>query len=279
MVDVNESRILYESFCAIAESYTSIVYLDVEENKAYPIRLDDYSKRYEERLSQGISMTEIVEEYVRDTVYSDDAEGLLELADHDRVIEKLKKEIPIFHTYRAIHNGQIVYYRLKIVPIEDGKKIVYGFENFDKQFRYQLAIKAEKETQMMLVRGLSREYMSVWYLDGKSRKISLIQDNGSDMENGEAVQIGKTMVDYHFSAQKYYGNFVDPEDFDRMMAATAYETLVEKTGEDDLYRVNYIRINSDKSRSHFQVCYAKITDASGIANFVFGYRNVDGAIG
>ena len=75
--------------------------------------------------------------------------------------------------------------------------------------------------------------------------------------------------------QKYYGNFVDPEDFDRMMRETSYETLVEKTNEEDLYSVNYVRINPDKTRSPFQVCYAKITDSSGIANFVFGYRKTE----
>ncbi len=131
---------------------------------------------------------------------------------------------------------------------------------------------------MMLVDGLSREYMSVWYLDGKSRKVKLIQNNGSEKENAAPVKIGETVIDYHFSMQKYYGSYVDPEDFDRMMRETSYETLVENTTEDDLYSINYIRINPDKTRSHFQVCYAKITDDAGIANFVFGYRNIDNAL-
>lgn len=275
MVDVNESRILYESFCAIAESYTSIVYVDSTDRKVYPIRLDDYSKRYGEILNNKPDMPTMLATYVKDTVYSEDAEGLLAFGDFDYVVKRLETENPLFYMYRAIHNERIVYYRLKIVTIEDGGKIVYGFENFDGQFRLQLKMKAEKELQMMLVNGLSREYLSVWYLDGKSRKVTLIQNNGSEKENADPVKIGETIIDYHFSMQKYFGSFVDPEDFDRMMRETSYDSLLENTTDNDLYSINYIRINPDKTRSHFQVCYAKITDASGIANFVFGYRNID----
>lgn len=278
MVDINESRILYESFCAIAESYTSIVYVDAKDRKVYPIRLDDYSQRYEKAIAEGRDMTELLGIYVSDTVYREDAEGLLKYGDYDFVQEKLKTENPLFYTYRAIHEDKILYYRLKIVTIEDGQKIVYGFENFDGQFRLQMKMNAEREMRMMLVDGLSREYMSVWYLDGKSRKVKLIQNNGSEKENAAPVKIGETVIDYHFSMQKYYGSYVDPEDFDRMMRETSYETLVENTTEDDLYSINYIRINPDKTRSHFQVCYAKITDDAGIANFVFGYRNIDNAL-
>ena len=278
MVDINESRILYESFCAIAESYTSIVYVDAKDRKVYPIRLDDYSQRYEKAIAEGRDMTELLGMYVSDTVYREDAEGLLKYGDYDFVQEKLKTENPLFYTYRAIHEDKILYYRLKIVTIEDGQKIVYGFENFDGQFRLQMKMNAEREMRVMLVDGLSREYLSVWYLDGKSRKVKLIQNNGSEKENAAPVKIGETVIDYHFSMQKYYGSYVDPEDFDRMMRETSYETLVENTTEDDLYSINYIRINPDKTRSHFQVCYAKITDDAGIANFVFGYRNIDNAL-
>ena len=73
MVDLNESRILYEAFCAIAESYTSIVYLDAKDRRTYPIRLDQYSMKYEEMLSKGPDMRTALEAYVKDTVYKDDA--------------------------------------------------------------------------------------------------------------------------------------------------------------------------------------------------------------
>ena len=249
--------------------------MDSTDRKVYPIRLDDYSRRYEEILNGKPDMPTMLAAYVKDTVYSEDAEGLLAYGDFDYVVKRLETENPLFYMYRAIHNERIVYYRLKIVTIEDGGKIVYGFENFDGQFRLQLKMKAEKELQMMLVNGLSREYLSVWYLDGKSRKVTLIQNNGSENENADPVKIGETIIDYHFSMQKYFGSFVDPEEFDRMMRETSYDSLLENTTDNDLYSINYIRINPDKTRSHFQVCYAKITDASGIANFVFGYRNID----
>ena len=275
MSDQNDVKLIYEAFFAIAESFTSIVYMDTADEKVYKIRLDDYSVRYEEALNAHPKMQDILRQYVTETVYKDDADGVMKLADREYVKEQLAISAPLLHIYRTIHNNTIVYYRIKIVPIEDGKKIVYGFENIDDQFRQQLEIKAEKEKQMIFLDGLSREYMSVWFLDGKSRKVTLIKNNGSDSENGEPVRIGNTMVDYHFSMQKYFGSFARPEDFDRLMNETGYDVLVEKAGENDLYNVNYIRINPDKSTSLFQVSYAKTIDSSQIASFVFGFRKID----
>ncbi len=275
MYDQDGAKLLYEAFFAIAESYTSIVYMDADTKKAYPIRLDDYSMRYEEDFRRGVTMTEIMEKYVHDTVYSDDAEEVLRLADKAYITEKLTGKIPVLHIYRSVHNDRILYYRLKIVPIEDGRKILYGFENIDSQYRHQLEIKAEQERHVKLLDGLSREYMSVWYLEGKSKKVTLVQNNGDFSDNGEAVKIGRTMVDYHFSMQKYFESYAMPEDFDRLMEETGYDTLVCCAGDDDLYSVNYIRINPDRTTSHFQICYAKITDSSGIANFVIGFRKIN----
>ncbi len=275
MTDQNDIRLLYEAFFAIAESYTTIIYADTETNTAHAIRLDDFSKRYEQVLASGETIESIFGRYIDETVAKDDVYGIKKYADIDYVKEKLE-EIPIlYHIYRTVHGETIMYYRLKIIAIEDGKKLIYVFENIDNQYRRQIEIQADREKMMMLFDGLAREYMSVWYLDGKSRKVKLMKNNGSDAENGDAVRIGNTMVDYHFSMQKYFGDFVSAEDFDRLMEETSYESLVQKVRDDELYCVNYIRINPDETKSHFQACYAKMVDNTGIENFVLGFRKIE----
>lgn len=265
-------------FSKIAETYTTIVYMDTSDGKIYPIRLDEYSKKYEEIMAKQPSMHDLMELYAKETVYKDDIDDVVMLGDYAYVTERLKKEPTLIHIYRSIHNNRIVYYRLKIIMFEDGKKLLYGFENIDEQYRLQLEVKAERTLHAKILQALSREYLSVWYLDGKSRKVRLIQNNGEESENGEAVRIGSTMVDYHFSLQKYFSKYVSPDDFDRLMNETSYETVVKKAGDNDLLYINYIRINPDGTKSHFQVCYAKIDDDSGVANFVVGFRSTEGAI-
>ncbi len=277
-MESKESAFLHEVFNAIVESYTSIVYMDAEDKKCYPVRLDGFSARYENTLREGISMHDMMARYVNDAVFADDGADVLRLADYEYVSDRLATENPIHHIYKVIKDDDVMHYRLKVVPIENGRKIVYGFENIDRQYREQIEIKSRFDLQMRFLEGLSREYLSVWYLDGKTRKIKLIQNNGSEAENGEPVRIGSSLIDYHFSMQKYFGSFVDPEEFDRLMELTSYDSLVENAGSDVLYPINYIRLNPDGSRSHFQVCYAKLTDEKGIANFVFGYRNTDKAL-
>jgi hypothetical protein len=275
MVDQNDVKLLYEAFFAIAESYTTMIYMDTTDKRAYAIKLDKFSERYKSMLKERPLLKDVFGLYVDEMVSPEDKAELMKLVDSDYVMERLRTESNLLHVYRTVHGDETVYYRLKIVSIEDGKKLVYGFENIDNSYRHQWKIEADRETQMMLFDGLSREYMSVWYLDGKSRKVKLMKNNGTASENGEAVRIGNTMVDYHFSMQKYFGDFVSPEEFDRLMEETSYENLCRKVGDRDLYCVNYIRNNPDGSRAHFQVCYAKMSDSTGIAKFVMGFRMID----
>ncbi len=278
MSDTESIRLVYDAFFAIAESVTSMVYVDVSDHTIHPIRLDAYSKRYEEMFKGNPVFSEVFGRYVEETVYKEDAKAIKRFADIDHVVERLREENPLLHVYRAFHNDKVVYYRLKVVPIDEGTKLIYGFENIDSEYRRRMKITAENERYLTLLDGLSREYLSVWFLDGKSRKVTLIRNNGSDRENGGPVRIGSTLIDYHFSMQKYFSTYVSPEDFDRLMEETSYESLVKNAGDDDLYCINYIRINTDGQRNHFQLCYAKITDDTGMASFVFGFRNIDSAV-
>jgi len=275
MTDQDGFKLLYEAFFAIAESYTSIIYMDMSDGNAYAIRLDDYSKRYENFLNTHPSMYEVVKRYAEDTVHPADRDGMMKLADREIVLNRLETENPLHHIYRAIHDDNVIYYRVKIVPIEDGKKLIYGFENINPQYRRQIEANEERQRTTKLFDGLSREYLSVWYLDGRSGKVTLVRNNGLPKENEKAVKIGETMVDYHFSMQKYFGSFVKPEDFERLMHETSYDVLVANTREDDFHTIDYTRINEDGTTSHFQACYAKIVDEAQVANFVFGFRNTD----
>ena len=275
MYDQNEIKLLHEAFFAIAESYTSMVYVDVADKRTYPIRLDDFAKRYEDVLEKNPKIEDALAQYVSDAVFEEDAKEVMSYADCANVRKMLEEKNALLHIYRVIHNDRIVYYRMKIVPIEGGAKLVYGFENIDSQYRKQMEINSERERQMKVLDGLSREFTSVWYLDGKSRKVKLVRNNGRPGENEGPVEIGQSIVDYHFSMQKYFASFVESGDFERLMHETSYEELVKNSGDDNLYCVDYMRFNPDKTSSRFQLCYAKTTDADGIANFVMGFRKLD----
>ncbi len=270
-----DKSIFYDAFMAVASSYASMMCIDTEDDTMYPIRHDDYSKRYDEMLQDKPKARDVFKKYVEETVIREDRDKLMRLVDIGYVRELMHNKSDISLIYRTVHNDKIVYYRLKIVPIEDGKKLIYAFENVDEQYRKQIEANSEKGLYESVVKGLSREYLSVWYLDGASRKIRLIMNNGSEEENGEAVRIGNMMIDYHFSMQKYFDGFVDPDDFERLMNETSYDAIVAKTNEKNLYRVSYIRINPDQTRSQFMAVFAKIVDEKGVANFVVGFKNMD----
>ncbi len=262
---------------AIARSYTSVIYIETSDLSAYPVRLNRFGRNLEPIVGQERTLRNVIDVYVRSLVYRDDAQGVLKFGDYDYVINRLKDSNPLYHTYRTIRDGRIVYYRLKIIPFEDGKKLVYGFEHFDDQIREQIARKNELETQTTLLSGLSSEYETVWIVDVAIHHMKLILNNIANQAVSEMIG-SRLEGSYENLVGDYIDNFVVAEDRERVYLETALDNLVRKTKEGKIYHVNYGSISTDGKKSYFQLCVVKVTDATGVLHFVYGIRNIDSII-
>ncbi len=273
----DKQRLLYDIDDAIARSYTSVVYIDTADKTVHEVRLNKNAREFMRGISEESTLREMMDLYVNTVVFRDDAAGLLKFGDYEYVINMLKDTNPIYHTYRTISDGKIVYYRLKILPIEGGKKLVYGFEHFDDQIREQLARKTEQETQMTLLAGLSCEYESVWLVDAAIHHARNIRNNMKPSAHSEA-----THADKEGSYDTILGNYIDryvvPEDRERMYLEGSIDNLMRNTKEDEIYHINYARINTEGDRNYLQLSVARVTDQSGFVRFVCGFRNIDAII-
>lgn len=262
---------------AIARSYTSVIYIDTSDLTAYVVRLNKFGRRVEAGMGEVRTLRTVMDAYVSALVYQDDAPGVLRFGDYDYVMERLKETNPLFHTYRTIRDGKIVYYRLKIIPLEDGKKLVYGFEHFDYQMREKLEREAERETQMTLLAGLSCEYESVWLVDAGIHYGKLIRNNMGDSRSSAMMHM-LSEGNYEILLENYIEQYVVPGDRERMYAETSISSLLRNARDDELYHVNYSRINEEGERNCMQLVYSRVTDEMGVTRFVCGFRNVDEVI-
>ncbi|MBR4573883.1 MAG: GGDEF domain-containing protein [Lachnospiraceae bacterium] len=262
---------------AIARSYTSVAYLDIAEDLVHPVRLNRFGQFVWEDVGQRRNLRDSIDVYTRSLVYKDDAEGVLKFGDISWVMEQLKENNPLYHVYRTIRNGKIVYYRLKVIPFDGGKKLIYGFEHFDEQIREQIARKSEHDTQMTLLAGLSCEYESVWLVDAAihhARMISTRIRPAKDTDRSHPVREGN----YDTIIGNYIDNFVVAEDRERLYQLSSIESLMRSTKEDEIYHINYCRINDEGSRNYIQLAIARVTDEMGVVRFVCGFRNIDAII-
>ena len=142
----------------------------------------------------------------------------------------------------------------------------------------QKELAAEREQKMTILKGLSSEFLSVWYLDGHTQAITLMQNNGKPVDNGRAVKIGVRALDYKTAMESYFKEFASDEEYEKLIQKTSYEEIVKNSEENVLYPVNYVRKNDDGTKSYFQACYAKSVGKDGVVNFIFGFRNIDASM-
>ena len=270
-------KLLYEIDDAIARSYTSVIYVESKDQTVNIVRLNRYGQTLVEESKTNPHIRNIIDLYVKAFVYKDDAKEVLKFGDFDYVLERLRETNPLFHTYRTIRDGRIVYYRLKIIPFDGGRKIVYGFEHFDDQIRERLARQSEHETQMTLLAGLSCEYESIWLVDAAIHHAKLIRNNmGRSTASEEMNRIKEGS--YDTIVENYIDTYVVPEDRERMFLMTSIDNLLRTTREDEILHINYCRIAPDGEKNYLQLCYAKVVDEMGVVRFVCGFRNIDAII-
>ena len=261
---------------AIARSYTSVLYVNTDDLTVESVRLNKHGKPLEEECRRDPHLRHVIDVYVNALVYRDDMEGVLKFGDFDYVIKALEENNPLYHTYRTVREGKIVYYRLKIIPFDNGRKLVYGFEHFDDQISEKLARKNQYETQMTLLAGLSCEYESVWLVDAALHHGKLIRSNIKS-------EISNIMNrDYEGAYETILGNYIEkyvvPEDRERVYSMADINNLMRNTKEDEIYHINYYRVNPNGERNYIQLCIARVTDENGVVRFVCGFRNIDSII-
>ena len=269
-------RLFAEIDDAIARSYTSVIYVDTDTQIVTSVRLNRHGKPLEEECRRDSHLRHVIDVYVNALVYRDDMKGVLKFGDFDYVIKALEENNPLYHTYRTVRDGRIVFYRLKIIPFEGGKKLIYGFEHFDDQIREKLARKNQYETQMTLLAGLSCEYESVWLVDATLHHAKLIRSN---MKSGISSIMNR---DYEGAYESILGNYIEkyvvPEDRERVYSMADINNLMRNTKEDEIYHINYYRVNPNGERNYIQLCIARVTDENGVVRFVCGFRNIDSII-
>ncbi len=273
----DRERLIAEIDDALASSYTSVAYVDVRDKSAYIVRLNKHGISIMEEIAKDPTLRNMIDVYTRSIVYRDDVNGVLNFGDLDYVMERLKESNPLFHTYRTIRDGKIIHFRLKIIPFDNGTKLVYGFEYFEDQIREQLARKNEQEIQTMLLAGLSCEYDSVWLVDSSLHYAKLIRNNLPKSPTVVAAS-RDSEGNYDNLIGNYIDNYVVAEDRDRMYLETSMENLIRNTKEGEIFHINYARISVDGQRNFFQESIARVTAANGIIHFVCGFRNIDAII-
>lgn len=133
-----------------------------------------------------------------------------------------------------------------------------------------------KDEKTLLI-GLSCEYETVWLVDASIHHGKLILNNMGDTRSS-VIMTSMNEGNYEALLENYIEKYVVPADRERMYAETDLSSLLRNARKDELYYVNYSRINEEGETNYMQLAYARVTDDAGIDQFVCGFRNIDAVI-
>ena len=105
----------------------------------------------------------------------------------------------------------------------------------------------------------------------------LIRNNMGNTRSSEKMNMTKE-GNYELILENYIEQYVVPRDRERMYAETSIDYLLRNTRENELYHVNYMRVNEEGKKNYMQLVYSRVIDDMGVTRFVCGFRNIDEVI-
>ena len=130
--------------------------------------------------------------------------------------------------------------------------------------------------QQAVIDGLSREYHTIWLMEGKGdHKLLLFRSTGVKTIKS-AVELFLEEPHYETGIKKYIDRCVYEDDRQKVTEASKFEVIERETPETGTYVISYRRYNSDHSDyDYHQMCFARAAGDDGEVNYTFAFRDAD----
>ena len=244
-------------------------------------------ERYGDSFGNG-NYEDIMSTFVSNGVLEEDKH----LFDQVRKLDGIKEILTDKQTYtinfRTHPKGNPHYIQCQFMkPDSDNNGFVMGVRNVHEKRKQELARQKKVEDALAEVErtnsalkeestisvALSKEYSSLFKIDGKTGAMSLYRTDGVGM-NTKVLEELMEDGDYSVVLNKYIDSFVIPEDRERVRELAGLDVLYDKVPDEGLYKLGFRRSMAGII-SYYEMSVVKIVDNSGNVTFVLGLRDVD----
>ena len=273
---------------ALAIPYDNIFVVNMDTGQSVCYRMGQVlRKRYGDNFGNGY-YEDIMSAFVNSGVLEEDKH----LFDQVRLLAGVKEILADKTTYtidfRTHPKENPHYIQCRFMkPDSDNNGFVMGVRNVHEKRKQEIARQKKVEDALAEVErtnsalkeestisvALSKEYSSLFKIDGKTGAMSLYRTDGMGMSTqllDELMEDG----DYSVVLNKYIDTFVVPEDRERTRELAGLDVLHERVPDEGLYKLGFRRSMAGII-SYYEMSVVKIVDNSGNVTFVLGLRDVD----
>ena len=244
-------------------------------------------ERYGDSFGNG-NYEDIMSTFVSNGVLEEDKHLFDQVRKLDGVKEILTDKQTYTINFRTHPKGNPHYIQCQFMkPDSDNNGFVMGVRNVHEKRKQELARQKKVEDALAEVErtnsalkeestisvALSKEYSSLFKIDGKTGAMSLYRTDGVGM-NTKVLEELMEDGDYSVVLNKYIDSFVIPEDRERVRELAGLDVLYDKVPDEGLYKLGFRRSMAGII-SYYEMSVVKIVDNSGNVTFVLGLRDVD----
>ena len=273
---------------ALAIPYDNIFVVNMDTGQSVCYRMGQVlRKRYGDNFGNGY-YEDIMSAFVNSGVLEEDKH----LFDQVRLLAGVKEILADKTTYtidfRTHPKENPHYIQCRFMkPDSDNNGFVMGVRNVHEKRKQEIARQKKVEDALAEVErtnsalkeestisvALSKEYSSLFKIDGKTGAMSLYRTDGMGMSSqllDELMEDG----DYSVVLNKYIDTFVVPEDRERTRELAGLDVLHERVPDEGLYKLGFRRSMAGII-SYYEMSVVKIVDSNNNITFVLGLRDVD----
>lgn len=263
----------------LLDDYRFISYHDIESGiLTYRDLNNPDEKKIRELLEDKEDLFEWFEEIVSKYVHPNDRKELIEILNPKNHASLLKdtKSKTLYYRWKTT-DDEYKYYKLSLAKLEpedeEPKHVIMGTTCIDEEIRLKFEQEKEKDFQLSLLDGLTREFHSVWLI--RPDKTVEAFRSVRDKYMREFYKVLPEGTDYDTGMQSFVDTFVAPDDADRVEEALQFEKFSERVPEEGMYTFTFKRIGDHGSVVYLQICISRAVGTDGEINYVLATRQVD----
>lgn len=276
-IEDDERKSKYASgIYALSREYGSVYYVNLETGELSPYNL---SNRIEGMFGDEfykVAYDDAVDSYIESAVIEEDKPMMKEILSRDYIRKNLTSQDMFIREYL---NNENKYCEMKCVRVtrpDNADACVMGFAVKDDEIREKMEREKQKDFQLSLLDGLSREYHTV-FLIHPDKHMELFRTTGNTTIIA-AIKYGANSSDCDRSFRLYAERYISDKDRDRLIKEITFDNLQKMIPAMGIYKVSYERVNENLDTTYHQMCFARAVGLNGEEKIVLGFRDVDAIV-
>ncbi|MCR4851256.1 MAG: GGDEF domain-containing protein [Lachnospiraceae bacterium] len=259
---------------ALSREYASVYFVNLDTKELIPFGLSDRIEGMFGDSFYHVDYDRAVEDYVDNAVLDEDKERMREILSRDYVRRNLINQDYFTRIYL---NNDNCYCEMKCVKVaqEDASNVVImGFAVKDEEIRTMQEHKKQKDFQLSLLDGLTRDYHTVFLV--KPGNIAELYRTTQDEFSEEYIKYRTAYSEgYNESVNFYIDKYVLDEDKERLRNELDFDHLTKSVPESGIYTITYKRTDNNGGYKYIRICVSKAVAGNGEVDLVIGFRDVD----